>query len=384
MTVEQGQQVMMNTYNRFPLVLTRGQGVYVWDDSGKRYLDFVAGIAVCALGHGHPGLAEAVARQARTLLHVSNLYWTQPQITLAQKLTAASGLGKVFFCNSGAEAVEGALKLARKYAARAGGGQFEIIAMRNSFHGRTYGAISATGQEKYRQGLDPLLPGILHGEYNDLASVEALVTPRTAAILLEPVQGEGGIIPAQPEFLKALRALCDRQGLLLMFDEVQCGMGRTGQMFAFQHYGVRPDVLALAKGLAGGVPMGALLAADAVASAFQPGDHAATFGGNPLAAAAANLVMDELQAGLLENVRAQGARLTEGLRAVKGVLSLRGLGLMVGAELDREAAPVIRACMDRGLLLVSAGPKVVRFVPPLVVGGEEIDAAVEIFAAAMG
>jgi predicted acetylornithine/succinylornithine family transaminase len=379
----------MNTYARFPLTLVRGEGMYVWDENNRKYLDFMAGIAVNSLGHAHKKLAGAIARQAEMLIHVSNLYWTPAQVALAQKLVANSCFDKVFFCNSGAEAIEGALKLARKYSAKRGEGRIEIIAMRNSFHGRTFGAVTATGQTKYQRDLSPLLPGIVHADYNSFESVAACVTDKTAAVLIEPVQGEGGIIPAKPEFLKSVRRLCDERGILLIYDEVQCGAGRTGYLFAFERYGAEPDVAVLAKGLAGGVPIGVLLARGAAAEGFSPGDHASTFGGNSLAAAAANVVLDELltagssgHGSLLDNVKRQGEYLTQKLRALAAVrpcvTDVRGFGLMQGIELSTEAAPIISKCIDSGLLLVSAGPSVIRFVPPLIVNEKDIDEAAAI------
>lgn len=378
-TIERGQQHIMNTYGRFPIVLEKGEGLYIWDENGKKYLDFVAGIAVNTLGHGNKKLSGAIAEQASKMIHVSNLYWTKPAISLAEKLTANSGFDKVFFCNSGAEAIEGALKIARKYSPE----RHEIIAMKDSFHGRTYGAITATGQEKYQQGLKPLLPGIVHVPFNDFDALKAAVNDKTCAVLMEPIQGEGGIRPADREYLKNVRSLCDKAGILLMFDEIQCGTGRTGYLFAAEYYGVAPDVTALAKGMAGGVPIGVLLATEKVASAFKPGDHASTFGGNPLATAAANVVMDELlNGGLLENVKKQGAYLTSKLHALKdkhsAILDVRGVGLMQGIELNTPVAPIIGSCIEKGLLLVNAGPNIIRFVPPLTVTQQDIDTCMDI------
>lgn len=380
--MERGAQAVMNTYGRFPLVLEKGEGVYVYDTEGKKYLDFVAGIAVNALGHGYQGLCDAIAEQAKKMLHVSNLYWTEPQIVLAEKLVGNSCFDKAFFCNSGAEAVEGSLKLARKYAAKNGSGKTDIITMEGSFHGRTYGAVTATGQEKYRNGLAPLLPGIQYAPYNDFDGLLSMVTEKTGAILLEPLQGEGGIHQAEVAFLQKIRALCDEKDIMLIYDEVQCGVGRTGKLFAYQHYGVEPDALTLAKGMAGGVPIGVLLAKDKFAQAFAPGDHASTFGGNPLATAAANVVFDELQNGLLENVKKTGAYLTGKLRELQGrfpmIKDVRGVGLIQGIELDRPVAGIVTDAMSKGLLLVNAGTHVIRFVPPLIVTEAQIDEAIGI------
>jgi len=378
----ENSQYIMNTYSRFPVVLDHGQGARVWDGQGKAYLDFVAGIAVNSLGHNHPRLVSAIAAQAAKMIHVSNLYYTQPQMDLAERLVKLSGLGKAFFCNSGAEAIEGSLKLSRKYAVKQGSGRFEVVAMENSFHGRTFGALTATGQLKCHKGYAPLLPGFKHIPFNDIAALRAAVDHKTCAVLVEPVQGEGGVRPADKAFLQAARELCDQNGCLLIFDEVQCGAGRTGTFFAFEQFGVRPDVAALAKGLAGGVPIGCVLATEEAASAFQPGDHASTFGGNPLATAAANAVVEVITGGLLENVTANGAYLTQGLKALRAkhpvIREVRGLGFLQGIELDTPVAEVIDRCIGKGLLLVNAGTSVIRFVPPLIVGRAEIDEALAI------
>ncbi|MDR2648974.1 MAG: aspartate aminotransferase family protein [Clostridiales bacterium] len=382
--ITKGMNSIMNTYSRFPLVLEKGEGCYVYDTGGKKYLDFVAGIAVNSLGHGNEKLVSAVASQAKDMIHVSNLYWTRPQITLAEKLTDHSIFDKAFFCNSGAEAVEGSLKLARKYASRHHPERFEIISMKDSFHGRTFGAVTATGQTKYQKGLSPLLPGVIHVTYNDIEALKAAAGEKTCAILLEPIQGEGGVHPADAEYLSQVRELCDAGDIVLIFDEIQCGVGRTGTFFAFEQYGISPDAAALAKGIAGGVPMGVILAKDNFAEAFSPGDHASTFGGNPLAAAAANVVLDELfDNGVLEHVKSSGAYLQGKLESLRAqmpekISDVRGLGLMLGLELTGLAAPVIHKCIENGLLLVSAGPNVIRFVPPLIVSEAEIDQMTDI------
>ena len=371
--------VIMNTYSRFPICFERGEGMYLYDTEGKKYLDFVAGIAVNSLGHANPKLGDAISKQAMKLIHCSNLYYTIPQISLAQKFVENTDFDKVFFCNSGAEAVESALKLARKYAYMTGKPGTEIIAMEHSFHGRTYGAVTATGQPKYQKGLGNMLPDIIHVPYNDFAALENAVSDKTCAVLMEVIQGEGGIIPADKEYLKKVRKLCDEKDILLMFDEVQTGVGRCGKLFAYQVYGVVPDCLSTAKGLGGGVPIGAFLAKDKAAKAFSPGDHASTFGGNPLATSCGLVVMDELfVGGLLENVVKNGKYMGEVLKKIaknhKNMVSdVRGMGFMWGMELKGEAAPVIKKCMEDGLLLVGAGPNVLRFVPPLIAGKEDID-----------
>ena len=378
-----GQEVVMNTYSRFPIAFDHGKGCRVWDMDGKEYIDFVAGIAVNSLGHDHPALTAKIAEQAQKLIHVSNLYYTEPQSTQAEEICAHSCFDKVFFCNSGAESIEAALKICRKYAAKHGKPGRDIITMEHSFHGRTYGAVTATGQEKYHKGLDPLLPGIKHVPFNDIQALKAAVDENTCAILLEPIQGEGGIHPADKAYLEEVRALCDEQDLMLIFDEIQCGVGRTGYFFAYQAYGVEPDGATFAKGLAGGVPIGAFMAKDHLAEAFQPGDHASTFGGNPLATAAGTVVMDQLfHQGVLENVKEQGAYLTKQLQALKEKYSIicdvRGFGLMQGIELTIPAGPVIADSIQRGLLLVGAGTNVIRFVPPLIISKAEIDDAMAI------
>ena len=385
--VKQGQQYVMNTYSRFPIALVRGAGSYVWDADGKQYLDFLGGIAVCILGHCDPGMQTVLTEQAARLWHVSNLYWIQPQAELAEKLTRLSGLGKAFFCNSGAEANEAALKLARKYHYRRGQSQrHQFIVFNDSFHGRTLATVTATGQKKYQEGFAPLPAGFEYADYNDLESVRCLINDQTAAILLEPVQGEGGIHPGQPEFLTAIRNLCDHEDILLIFDEVQCGMGRTGAFLAYQSYGVTPDIVTIAKGLGGGFPMGAMLASDKAAAGFAPGDHASTFGGNPLATAVANYVVDVVSSSpFLENVASMGAYLRQGLNKIddKRIMEVRGSGLMLGVEFDREIRDLVEICMNMGLLLLGAGPQVLRFVPPLNITAAEIDQALAILRGAL-
>lgn len=380
-TAELGEKYVMKTYSRFPLAFEKGEGMYVYDENGKKYLDFVAGIAVNSLGHNHPKLVKAITEQASKLIHISNLYYTKPQCTLAQKLVENGSLDKVFFCNSGAEAIESALKLARKYGSKTG--RQEIITMHQSFHGRTFGAVTATGQDHYHEGFGDMLPNIKYATFNDFESVKNTVTENTVAILMEPVQGEGGIIPAKKEFLEQVRSLCDEMDILLMFDEVQCGVGRLGTLFAYQTFGVVPDVMSTAKGIAGGVPCGLMMAKEKAAEAFVPGDHASTFGGNPLATAAGNVVVDELLGGLLDNVKKQGVYLREKLEEIAEkhkniVKNVRGIGLMQGIELTEPAGEYIAKAIDMGLLLVGAGKFIIRFVPSLIVSKEDIDNAMEI------
>ena len=381
--VKRGNSVVMKTYSRFPIALECGNGMHVWDIEGKKYIDFVAGIAVNSLGYANEALERTIAEQAMKLIHCSNLYYTEPQIELAEQLVAHSDFDKVFFCNSGAESIESALKLARKYAKMKGKSGNEIITMLHSFHGRTYGAVTATGQDKYHKGLEPLLPDICHVPFNDFEALEKVVTDKTCAILLEPIQGEGGIIPADKQYLQKVRKLCDEKDILLIFDEVQCGVGRTGELFAYQTLGVIPDVATFAKGLAGGVPIGAMMAKDFAAQAFQPGDHASTFGGNSLATAAGVTVMKELFGnGLIENVRKNGAYMTEQLKKLQQkhscIIDVRGIGFMQGIELNIPTSDAINKCIEMGLLLVGAGHDVIRFVPALIAEQRHIDEMITI------
>ena len=386
-------QVVMTTYGRFPITLVRGEGCRVWDDQGRSYLDFVAGIATCTLGHAHPALVETVSRQMQTLHHVSNLYYIPQQGSLAQWLVTHSCGDRVFFCNSGAEANEAAIKLARKYAHTVRHiANPVIITAEASFHGRTLATITATGQPKYQQHFDPLVPGFAYVPYNDFAALEALVAsldqpaPQVAAILLEPLQGEGGVRPGDRAYFEQVRQLCTEKGILLIFDEVQVGMGRTGCLWGYETLGVEPDIFTSAKGLAGGIPIGAMVAKEFCA-VFAPGDHASTFGGNPLAAAAALTVCETLEKeNLLKNVRDRGQQLRTGLHELATayphlIAEVRGWGLINGLALHPDipltAAEVVKAAIGEGLLLVPAGPKVVRFVPPLIVSAQEIEMALE-------
>jgi len=370
---------LMQTYTRQPLSIVRGRGTKVYDLEGREYLDFVGGIAVNILGHGHPDLVQAIQRQAAQLIHTSNLYYTEPQVKLAQMLVDHSFADKVFFCNSGAEANEAAIKLARRYSHnKYGAGRFEIVTMRNSFHGRTIATLTATGQEKVQKGYEPLLPGFRYVAFNNLEELKRAVTDKTAAIMLEPVQGEGGIYVADREYLKQVRDLCSQKDVLLIFDEIQTGMGRTGTLFAYEQLGVQPDIMTLAKGLGGGVPIGACLATDSVAKAFTPGSHASTFGGNPLACAAGLAVCRALLEGqVLDHARRMGEYFTKGLSDCKEryrvVREVRGLGLLQGIELDMDGQAVVSECLARGILINATGEHVLRFVPPLIITQLEID-----------
>ena len=378
------EQYLMGTYTRQPISIVRGRGTKVYDLEGREYIDFVGGIAVNILGHGHPDLVLAIQKQAAQLIHTSNLYYTEPQVKLAQMLVDHSFADKVFFCNSGAEANEAAIKLVRRYSHdKYGAGRFEIITMKQSFHGRTMATLTATGQEKVQKGYDPLLPGFSYVAFNHLAELEQAVNDRTAAIMLEPIQGEGGVHIADRDYLRAVRQLCTQKDILLIFDEVQTGMGRTGTLFAYEQMGVQPDVMTLAKGLGGGVPIGACLATAAVAKAFGPGAHASTFGGNPLACAAALAVLRVLLEGrVLDQARRMGDYLGKGLSECKDrhhvVRDARGLGLLQGIELEMDAKTVVGDCLRRGILINATGDHVLRFVPPLIITQPEIDRLIEV------
>jgi len=381
---DDANRYIMPTYARQPLSIVRGRGTKVYDLEGREYIDFVAGIAVNLLGHAHPDLIHAIQRQAQQLIHTSNLYYTEPQVNLARVLVDHSFADKVFFCNSGAEANEAAIKLARRYSHdKYGSERYEIITMRNSFHGRTMATLTATGQEKVQKGYDPLVPGFRYVAFNSLAEVEQAVTNKTAAIMLEPIQGEGGVHVADHTYLAGLRALCTQRDILLVFDEVQTGMGRTGTLFAYEQVGVKPDIMTLAKGLGGGVPIGACLATNSAAKAFGPGSHASTFGGNPLACAAALAVFRVLLEGrVLDHARRMGEYLAKGLSECKDrhrvVREVRGLGLLQGMELDIDAKSVVSDCLTRGLLINNTGDHVLRFVPPLIITQREIDRLIEV------
>jgi acetylornithine/N-succinyldiaminopimelate aminotransferase len=378
----------MPTYLRSPLLLVSGHGVRVQDQTGRSYLDFVGGVAVNILGHCHPHVVEAVHKQAGQLLHVSNLYYNDPQLRLAEELARHSFADQAFFCNSGAEAVEAAIKLARTWARQhrpipEGEPHHEILAMEGSFHGRTMGALSATGQSKLQKGFEPLLPGFRHLPYGDLEAVERAITSLTAAVIVEPIQGEGGVRIPRPGYLAGLRRLCSERNVLLIFDEVQTGMGRTGRLFAYQHEEAAPDLMTLAKGLGGGLPIGALLATRHVAESFTPGSHASTFGGNPLVCAAALATLEVIHSeGLLPLCHEMGDYLLgklQILRSRRSVISeVRGKGLLVGIELLTAGRPIMEACLAEGLLINVTAERVLRLIPPLIVTRHEIDEAVAI------
>ena len=381
--MEQAEQALVHTYNRYPIVLDHGEGVYLYDTEGKKYLDFAAGIAVCSLGYGHPEYNKALKEQMEKLLHVSNLFYTAPVVDAAEKLKKASQMDRIFFTNSGTEAIEGALKAARKYAYTKKSGKYEFIAMEHSFHGRSMGAVSVTGTENYRTPFEPLVGGVRFAKYNDSESVKAQVTDQTCAIILETVQGEGGIYPAESEFLKEIRMLCDENDILLILDEIQCGMGRTGSMFAWQDYGVRPDIMCMAKAIGNGVPVGAFAMTEEVAEySLKPGDHGTTYGGNPFACAAVDKVLDIFEKDhIVEHVKEVTPylekKLDELVEKYDGVLKRRGKGLMQGLVLARPVGEVIANAQKEGLLVISAGGNVLRMVPPLVIKKEHVDEMIE-------
>jgi acetylornithine/N-succinyldiaminopimelate aminotransferase len=365
---------VMNTYSRLPVSFTHGKGVWVWDDAGRRYLDALAGIAVNTLGHAHPKLLRAISEQASRLIHVSNLYRIAEQEKLADKLCAISGMDSVFFCNSGCEANEAAIKIARLYGHKKGIDLPAVVVMDKAFHGRTLATLSATGNRKVQAGFEPLVPGFVRVPFNDIEAVRKVAASdrNIVAVLVEPIQGEGGINISSMQYLRELRQVCDRQGWLLMVDEVQCGLGRTGRWFVYQHAGVLPDVMLLAKGLGSGLPIGACLARGAAAQVFEPGNHGSTFGGNPLACAAALATLQIAEEErLLENAERMGAQLLSGLReqlaGARGVAEIRGHGLMIGIELDRPCGPLVRQALDAGLLINVTMDTVIRLLPPLVI-----------------
>ncbi len=383
--IGQAEQVFVHTYNRYPIVLDHGEGVYLYDTDGKRYLDFAAGIAVMALGYGVKEYNDALKSQIDRLIHTSNYYYSEPAMTAGRKLAAASKMDRVFFTNSGTEAIEGAIKAAKKYAyTRHAHADFEIIAMEHSFHGRSIGALSVTGNEHYREAFLPLMDGVRFARLNDFESVLQVVSEKTCAIILEPIQGEGGIYPACPEFLRQVRALCDERDLVLIFDEIQCGMGRTGTMFAWQQYGVRPDVLAMAKAIGGGVPVGAFAVTERIAKqSLAPGDHGTTYGGNPFVCAAVSTVLDLFERmDVLANVSRVGDYLSEKLDELCAsdgrIQERRGIGLMQGLQFECPVGEIIQDCQNRGLILINAGANVIRFVPPLVITEQHVDEMIEI------
>jgi acetylornithine/N-succinyldiaminopimelate aminotransferase len=376
-------QVIANTYNRFPIVLEKGEGCRLWDTQGKSYLDFLAGIAVCNLGHAHPEVVSALTEQAKALFHVSNLYYTIPQVNLAKALVESSFADRVFFCNSGAEANEAAIKLARKYFKDKGQNErYRIISMKQSFHGRTMATLSATGQDKIKKGFDPILEGFDFVPFNDVEALIEKIDEQTCAILLEPIQGEGGVNCPDEGYLKAVRELCYKEDILLIFDEIQTGMGRTGKLFAHEHFGVVPDIMTLAKALANGLPIGAMLATEAVAEAFGPGAHASTFGGTPIVTAASLAVLNRVKTDeILSHCRAMGRYFTNRLLWLKDrhtqIVDVRGKGLMLGMELEADGDAVVRACIEKGFLINCIQGRILRFVPPLIITEKEIDALID-------
>ncbi|MEF9426171.1 MAG: acetylornithine transaminase [Candidatus Mariimomonas ferrooxydans] len=379
--IDDSKKYLMNTYNRFPIILRKGRGVKVWDSDGKEYLDFVGGIAVNCLGHCHSKVVIALQKQAQRLLHVSNLYYIEQQTKLAKLLIEHSCADKVFFCNSGAEANEAAIKLARKYAKdHTESDKYEIISAYGSFHGRTFAALSATAQEKLHKGFEPLVPGFKYVPFNDIDALKAAITKHTSAVILEPIQGEAGVKMPAEGYLKKVRQICDEQGLLLIFDEVQTGMGRTGKLFAYEHFGVEPDIISLAKGLGGGVAIGATLAKNTVAVYFQPGSHASTFGGNPLACAAGIATLETLleDGFILDNCRRTGKYFIKKLEGLKKdfpslIVEIRGLGFMIGMEITTTCDDIVNLCAKQGVLVNCTAGNVLRFTPPLIVSEKEIN-----------
>jgi acetylornithine/N-succinyldiaminopimelate aminotransferase len=382
---------IMNTYKRFPVVLRKGRGMKVWGTDGKEYLDFVSGVAVNILGHCHPRVVVAIQKQAQRLLHVSNYYHIKPQIKLAKLLVQYTFADKVFFCNSGAEANEAAIKVARKYSKEnVNPDRFEIITAENSFHGRTLAALTATGQEKFKKGFEPLVPGFKHVPFNDINAIHKAITKDTCAIMLEPIQGEGGVKIPDPDYLKEVRKICDTNSLLMILDEVQTGMGRTGKFFAHEHFGITPDIMTIAKGLGGGVPIGAMLATDKVASAFQPGTHASTFGGNPLVCAAAIATIETLleDGFILDQCNRMGEYMKERLKNLREkfptfISDTRGLGLLLGMELTRDCNSIVKACLEMGVLINCTTGNVLRFIPPLIVQKKDIDHLINVLEKAL-
>lgn len=381
--IEETKKGLVHTYNRFPVVLEKGEGVYLYDTDGKKYLDFAAGIAVCGLGYGNQELNQALKAQIDCLTHTSNLYYNTACGRAATALRRISGMDRVFFTNSGAEAIEGALKAARKYAWKKGTGRYEFIAMEHSFHGRSIGAVSVTGSEAYRTPFEPLLPGVKFAEFNNLDSVKAQLTDKTCGIILEALQGEGGINRGTQEFMEGIRKLCDQEGILMICDEIQCGMGRTGEMFAWQSYGTKPDIMAMAKAIGSGLPVGAFAMTEAVAEySLEPGDHGTTYGGNPLACAAVAKTVEIFEREeIVSHVRETGAYLSERLGKLAAetdeILDCRGIGLIQGMKMKRPVGEIINAALEKGLLVISARDNVLRLLPPLIIEKEHIDEMIE-------
>ena len=381
--IEETKKGLVHTYNRFPVVLEKGEGVYLYDTDGKKYLDFAAGIAVCGLGYGNQELNQALKAQIDCLTHTSNLYYNTACGRAATALRRISGMDRGFFTNSGAEAIEGGLKAARKYAWKKGTGRYEFIAMEHSFHGRSIGAVSVTGSEAYRTPFEPLLPGVKFAEFNNLDSVKAQLTDKTCGIILEALQGEGGINRGTQEFMEGIRKLCDQEGILMICDEIQCGMGRTGEMFAWQSYGTKPDIMAMAKAIGSGLPVGAFAMTEAVAEySLEPGDHGTTYGGNPLACAAVAKTVEIFEREeIVSHVRETGAYLTERLGKLAAetdeILDCRGIGLIQGMKMKRPVGEIIHAALEKGLLVISARDNVLRLLPPLIIEKEHIDEMIE-------
>ncbi len=380
---EKSDKYVFNTYSRIQTVFVKGKGAKLWDENGNQYTDFLAGIAVCSLGHCHPAVTKAVCDQAAKLVHVSNLYYTAPQAELARLLVEKSFADRVFFANSGAEANEAAIKLARRYFNVKGqGSRYKIITMEHSFHGRTMATLSATGQEKIRKGFDPIVDGFIYVPFNDIEALKKNIDDSVCAVMLEPVQGEGGVIPADSLYLKTVRKICDDNGILLIFDEVQSGMGRCGRLFAHEIYNVKPDIMTLAKALGNGLPIGAMLASEKASKGFDPGSHATTFGGTPLVTSAAVEVVKIISdPEFLKECREKGAYLRERLASLKDkhsiIKEIRGKGLLVGMEIDGDAGKVVSQSMEKGFIINAIQGKILRFAPPLIIKKEEIDGLIE-------
>lgn len=381
--IQQADDAILHTYNRFPIALEKGRGVYLYDTEGKQYLDFASGIGVCSLGYGHPKYTKALKTQIDELTHTSNLFYNPVMACAAEALKRVSQMDRVFFTNSGTEAVEGAMKAARKYAYSKGTGKYEFVAMNHSFHGRSMGAVSITGTEKYRTPFEPLINGVKFAEFNDIESVKTAVNEKTCAIILEPIQGEGGIYPAEENFLKEVRQLCDERDVLLIFDEIQCGMGRSGSMFAWQGYGVKPDIFTMAKAIGNGVPVGAFAMTEEVAEySLKPGDHGTTYGGNPFACAAISAVIQIFEEEkILQRVNAISTYLEKRLDSLvtdsDQIVARRGKGLMQGLVLKKPVSEVVNACLAEGLIVISAGGNVLRLLPPLVITEEHVDEMIQ-------
>lgn len=387
--IEEAEKYLIHSYNRYPVVLDRGEGVYLFDTEGKKYLDFGGGIAVCALGYSDEEFKNALKEQIDKALHFSNYFYSEPLVDAAKGLAEATGMDKVFFANSGTEANEGALKLARKYALMKGHPErSEIISMNKAFHGRSMGALSVTGTKKYREPFEPLISGVSFADYNDLASVEEKITDKTYAIIVEAVQGEGGIYPAKKEFLQGIRELCTKHDIMMICDEIQCGMGRTGKMFAYDNYGIKPDIVSMAKGIGNGITVGAIATTEEIGKALVPGDHGTTFGGGPLACAAVKKTLELFEKrNILENVKSTGEYLEEKLKELVETYSVakevRGMGLMRGLECDAPVGEICGKVLEKGLIVMSAGTNVVRFVPPLVIEKCHVDEMISILASVL-